>query len=459
MIKINTCNLESLSKNDLRTIFTNIEKNLAYYSQDNEYDSDYFYEKLNKTIQITYVPNNISFKKGRKYCHSRQIDFLNRNENIDTNFIKRYNTFVFKEIDSYSFFIIDYIIKRMPEKKIYCLDLKFKNIFNDTEISFVTEYNKNEKTCFVDNSETEGISSEKIFYSLTWATRIISNGRLNEDKTFFIINCDCAHFGLSFIARQVSLLCYVAEQHGWIPFVLLNKYPNQYLRNEKDNMWEYYFEQVTNYTYKEILKSKNIIFSSFNDIILHDDCNLYLREAELTHIKEYHQQDILNKDIVSTHTKLTNDTIQKINKILPQEIKNKNGKILGAIARGTDYKIKDQDIENFINKLDKESSLYDKIFVATEDQNIFNILKDKFDDKIIFVEQERITYPKEAENIFISDLLLSDIDDMKEFGLKYLASLFALGLCDKIIATTICGAWLGTAIFNCHKKHDIILPD
>lgn len=117
MIKINTCNLESLSKNDLRTIFTNIEKNLAYYSQDNEYDSDYFYEKLNKTIQITYVPNNISFKKGRKYCHSRQIDFLNRNENIDTNFIKRYNTFVFKEIDSYSFFIIDYITKRMPEKK------------------------------------------------------------------------------------------------------------------------------------------------------------------------------------------------------------------------------------------------------------------------------------------------------------------------------------------------------
>lgn len=224
-------------------------------------------------------------------------------------------------------------------------------------------------------------------------------------------------------------------------------------------MWEYYFEQVTNYTYKEILKSKNIIFSSFNDIILYDDCNLYLREAELTHIKEYNQQDILNKDIVSTHTKLTNDTIQKINKILPQEIKNKNGKILGAIARGTDYKIKDQDIENFINKLDKESSLYDKIFVATEDQNIFNILKDKFDDKIIFVEQERITYPKEAENIFISDLLLSDIDDMKEFGLKYLASLFALGLCDKIIATTICGAWLGTAIFNCHKKHDIILPD
>ncbi len=149
--------------------------------------------------------------------------------------------------------------------------------------------------------------------------------------------------------------------------------------NNSYNAWEYYFKQIFNY--KEIYKSKSVIFSG-NQRLTKDDFNSKKKNKEIKNIiKKYIK--ILKKHQDEFHK--TRSTLFK-----------KNEKILGVHVRGTLQKI----VKSHWLPLDYKSMIIEtmkiftkekctKIFLVSEDINYVNFFEDFFKEKMIIRDTPR----------------------------------------------------------------------
>jgi hypothetical protein len=205
--------------------------------------------------------------------------------------------------------------------------------------------------------------------------------RFRDKKNFFyIINRKPSPTG--FFSNFAFVLNHIkyALKKNYIPIVDMKNFPTIY--NEKNkvlntfNSWEYYFDQISNYSLEKIYKSKRYIFSS----------QFFLNNMEL----EIHKlkNDPLIKNIMKKYIKIKKKYIEEVNFKIKKKFKKK---MLGVLIRGTTQKIATNHqlpIEPFklnpiINKiLEKEKC--DKIFLVTEDLDYFESLKKNFKNKIIF---------------------------------------------------------------------------
>ena len=210
---------------------------------------------------------------------------------------------------------------------------------------------------------------------------LIIGGKLNPDKVFYIIKRHPG-FGifsnLAFVVNHIQ----VAKRMKFIPIVDMKNFPSAYSENKKIfgtmNSWEYYFEQLTDYSLDEVYKSKNVIMTD-NHFYRDEEFNVEITSS--TNLIK-----ILNEQIKVKKTKL-----KTINYLRNKLFSGK--KILGVHHRGTSYKITDYPITtnqmiNIINEiLEKEN--YDKIFYVTEDSMNFRAVRDYFKDKIICLENSQ----------------------------------------------------------------------
>ena len=92
----------------------------------------------------------------------------------------------------------------------------------------------------------------------------IIGGKLNPDKVFYIIRRYPGTGLLSNLAYVINHI-QIANRMGFIPIVDMKNYPSVYNENDKIfgtlNSWEYYFEQLTDYSLDEVYQSKNIIIT------------------------------------------------------------------------------------------------------------------------------------------------------------------------------------------------------
>ena len=91
-------------------------------------------------------------------------------------------------------------------------------------------------------------------------------GKLNADKIFYVIQRSPG-FGLfsnlSFVLNHIK----IAKSLGAIPIVDMYNFPTIYNEKEKIlntyNSWEYFFEQLSNYSLEEVYQSKNVIITEY----------------------------------------------------------------------------------------------------------------------------------------------------------------------------------------------------
>lgn len=265
-------------------------------------------------------------------------------------------------------------------------------------------------------------------------------GSENADKTFYVIrrrDCYCGLFSL-FLTNLQKIDD--ALKAGYIPVVDMQSDFNIYLREDKigrENAWEYYFEQPCGYSLRDIQKSRNVVIGSGATPEMFPFSNydfLYGKTGELEHWR----------GLVRQYMKLSSAARQRVESEY-QKLFPKDGKVLGVIARGTDYTAEkpsrhriQPSVEQIVNKAEEifNQKKCDKIFLATEDKTYFEAFEERFKDKLITNAKQYIDYRVGGG---IGKQLYEGTDDSCENGMEYLVTILLLSKCNYLCGGCVSG--------------------
>lgn len=253
------------------------------------------------------------------------------------------------------------------------------------------------------------------------------------------------HLGLfSYVITNLGNINKVIKQ-GKIPIIDMQTYPNSYLDNDevgKINAWELYFEQPCNISLKDIENKEVEEITSVNRNRPNDSMAFFLNEK-----KRNYWQEVSKK-----YLRLDKKTEKYINN-KEKEILGKNNRILGVLCRGTDYvKLKpfrhpvQPTVEEVIEKAKEvmQKQNCNKIFLATEDEDIFKSFQKEFGSKLIYNDQKRF---KDTENKYLSEIHFDRKQDAYLKGLEYLTTIVLLSRCNCFVAGRTSGT-IGVILFN-----------
>ena len=390
------------------------------------------------------------------------IDLISDFDTLDLDIIKSNELFIFTQIEEYTYLIAKLIAEKFPQKKIVFLDKNALFFLGDSQIHvcdsiydaismggkhvIITSASRLEQSC-VPDALSKIYNSINMLYNLVWCRKVEHLGSLNPDKTILLLDYPTKTGGLGDIMRFTCTYLMIAEEKGWIPVVDLSKKPNQYLLNETDNAWEYFFEPVSDISVAEARRSRNVISASTNGFELCEwRGNLLQRKYDVFLNKTCGKKIIFNQKV-----RLNCSIKNYISENLPNELKDIHKKVLGVIARGSDYrrvaseKVGRTRYSASIESIAKRSEElirrygFDYIFLATEDEEYLQVMKCKFGDRLLYIDQNRVSYDYEkGEYCEVADIL--NMENGKEFGKKYLFILYCLSICDGLISSINCGA-------------------
>ncbi|MBE5894457.1 MAG: hypothetical protein E7285_02180 [Lachnospiraceae bacterium] len=264
----------------------------------------------------------------------------------------------------------------------------------------------------------------------------------NKIKKENLLHSKYLMIGIPGINPSLGFFALYINQLGWIDYALQNKlipvvdmqnYRNVFQKEEEHgivNSYEMYFYQPCGVSVNQALKEKNIryIWSNVPPYCPNDSLDF-----------------LYNKELVSYYAKLAEKYMpfkEEVKQILEDEKKRlfpKNCRTLGVLARGTDYTMLkpyyhpvQPTMEMIIEKVNKYKKDYacDKVYVATEDQNNLDALKNEFGDDLLYIDQPRLKS--------VSTYLNLDEEFTKrepyQIGLDNLKSIYLLSKCNGLIA-------------------------
>lgn len=264
--------------------------------------------------------------------------------------------------------------------------------------------------------------------------------RLNKENIvnnkYFVIKRECKNAPLGLFAYYIAVLARIeyAIAHGMIPVIDMKNYKNTFHEDDevgKINTWELFFEQPYGIGVDEALASKNARYV-WNDVPeFHPNESLdFLYNDEL--VNYYHI-------LVSKYMKFKPEVLNILKEKEKEILGTGNERILGVLARGTDYTNLrpyyhpvQPKVEALIEKVDEYCQKYDckKIYIATEDEEILNKFVKRYGKRILYTDQKRVsdvkTYLNENE----------EFANRKAFerGIEYLTSIYLLAQCNGLIA-------------------------
>jgi hypothetical protein len=268
-------------------------------------------------------------------------------------------------------------------------------------------------------------------------------GDENKDKKFYIIGFPRDKDGLLFIILcNLSHIAYSLNK-GCIPVVDLQNFDNQYLDPgalHKDNSWEYFFDQPLRFTLNDIKKSKNIILSNklqMPNLDYRIDFYIFKNPERLLYFRE----------IFQTYIKFNKTTADFISGEYNHVMAGKE-RVLGVLCRGTDYLLKKpaghprqpepvEVIAKAKNIMVKRNCSY--LYLATEDEDIYNLFKQNFGDRLLINSQKRYTAGELYNLQYISQIQDRRNRDKYLSGLEYLSSLNILSKCPCFIGGRTAG--------------------
>jgi len=269
---------------------------------------------------------------------------------------------------------------------------------------------------------------------------IKSFGNRNIDKIFYVIRQEGRGRGLFSIVASVLCHLDIAEEHGWIPIIDFQNFPNIYNEtkpiNDSMNSWEYYFEPVSEYKLDEVYLSRNVIFSD----------NGYPTGYDYSITTEKKLYTVFYK-----HLKVKQDIVQEIDSFYRMHLEG--NRVLGVHFRGQEMKTaaghpfpptKSQmaaRIEKLVNDYK-----FQKVFVVSEDSEYVDFLQGKF--RSIFITTDH--YRTHGENAYMQYPRENHIYNL---GREILVDAYLLSRCQGLIG---CGSNVSTFSRFCNNdKFDV----
>lgn len=272
-------------------------------------------------------------------------------------------------------------------------------------------------------------------------------GLRHPDKQFYIIRRSGMKLGLfSFFNTHLARIDY-AVKNGMIPVVDMQNFRNSYQDDGEYalvNAWEKYFRQPMEYSLKDAYAARKIILSD-SGIPLdapNDTMNFFADvDGKMTYwrtvCKKYirlqpHVEEALKKEYA--------------------HLFSKKDKVLGILARGTDYvKLRPSGhpiqptVERLLEKAKEVMQERDcnKLFLATEDKDIADAFMKEFGDKCVTNSQEYVEY----KGGYLSDIKGEKKNDIYIRGLNYLITILILAKCNCIVAGRTSGT-VGAALLS-----------
>lgn len=277
-----------------------------------------------------------------------------------------------------------------------------------------------------------------------------SFGKENPDKTFYIIRprTDCVEGLMSLLLNVLKQVSY-AEMKGYIPVVDFENYRTQYSDDtcEEKNVWLRYFKQVSNYSLTEVYHSKNVVLSGLNALMSASD-----------YLDQKMDDESLRKAraFVAKYIRFSEDVEAKVKEETacfdPEQT-------LGLYLRGTDYiKLKpaghpvqpmpEQAIEIADQKL--EVHCLKKVFLVTEDAEIYQEIKAHYQERLIIVSYDQFVSGYDGQRFLSkSGAQLNQLaDDAYTRGLNYLCKVILLSRCKCFVGGNTCGSWAANCFGN-----------
>ena len=228
-----------------------------------------------------------------------------------------------------------------------------------------------------------------------------------------------------------------ALNHRFVPVVDMMSYPNTYLGTDlvgTKNAWEYFFEQPLGIGLSDIEGSIRCIYSGDVPTERPNDGINCLTPST----KEYSYW----KNCANRYLRLSKEAQAYVTAAYQDIFSSVRGKTLGILCRGTDYTVLkpyghpvQPTVDTVIRKAKELLSLngYSKIFLATEDESIYQTFCQEFGDLIFTYQKNRFIYNFHTKQK-LSKLLPDDSTVKKNNGMEYLATIYLLSKCDAFIA-------------------------
>ena len=329
------------------------------------------------------------------------------------------------------------------------------NELKEAEFDYIVITSDYDEEICRDLTERVGIDRKKILKRSEWNRMIFhySYGEKNPDKTFYVMakGLRLRNGLLSIAFSFVEQIKYV-EQKGYIPIVDMQNYANQYIEIDKfgkENAWEYYYEQMSEYSLDEVYSSKNVVLG-YDDACYLDN---YKEKYNISIFQKYWKEYVVAKP----HVKNWID-IQVAN------ILGDKCEILGVLYRGTDMNLLklskhpiqptvEEMIELIHEHIDKWNCKW--IYLSTEDSAAMEKFKNEFGDSLICTDQQRFS---NTGNKWIAQIEHKRENDKYLRGIEYLTTIELLSRCDYLLAG-ICSGSVVSLIMNDGKYKDVYMVD
>lgn len=275
-----------------------------------------------------------------------------------------------------------------------------------------------------------------VINNIRFRERRVSYGSDNADKIFYVIGQTDYTGGLWWQVNKVIMHIGYAEEKGYIPVVDLLNNKTQYSESDNENVWEKFFLQPAGYSMADIHSSKNIII---NKIAAWPQKKYMMGQNEFYDCPDRIEyfRNLFHKYIhFNDHT---NDILEsRRNSIIPRE-----ARVVGVLCRGTDYVVKKPkghpiqpnakdvivEVKNIMQNFN-----CNYVFLATEDQDIYDEFKASFSDSLLAIEQTRISKNDINKDMFLSRKLMENHLDTYSIGVDYMTATYILSKCDCFIS-------------------------
>ena len=232
-----------------------------------------------------------------------------------------------------------------------------------------------------------------------------------------------------------------ALQNGWLPVIDMKNYPNVYLEPQqvgKINAWEYYFCQPLGITLDEAYNGDNVILS--NDLPPdrpHDGMDFFNNINNI--LMEWRM--LVKLGLLKVQPTIYQEFLHLYNLLFAKE-----DRVLGVLMRGTDYVALKPPSHPIPPPVDvamktvqemKDKWNCNKIFLATEDQNIVSDFKERFGNTCITINKPYIKYDGQT---YIPLYHIKRKNDFFLSGKEYLMQMLILSKCNCFVTARCSGS-------------------
>jgi len=231
-----------------------------------------------------------------------------------------------------------------------------------------------------------------------------------------------------------------AYKNNMIPVVDMCNFDNSIKEFQEHNPWDDYFEQPGGLSLYDAYRSNKITLS----------------ESGIPENRPNENMDFFNnKDnqleywrvCCKQYIRLKPEIRERVN-LIKKQVFDEDDKILGVLARGTDYiRLRPSghpiqpSVEEILSVVEKKIAEYNytKVFLATEDSNIATKFKEELDDKCIVGNCDYIEYK--------TGYLADSKANTNGRTMDYLINIIILSECDGIVAGRTSGT-VGAAVLS-----------